>query len=123
MGKYARPSGCVINVLWGFTDMLEQISIDEAFLDVTGSERLFGAGLEIAKKIKRRIRDELHLTASVGVAGNKFIANVASDLKKPDGLVVVEPGREREFLAPLPIARLWGVGPKTEAYLKKIGLE
>jgi DNA polymerase IV len=123
MGKYARASGCVMNVLWGFTDMLEQISIDEAFLDVTGSERLFGSGLEIAEKIKRRIRDELHLTASVGVAGNKFIAKVASDLKKPDGLVVVEPGREKEFLAPLPIARLWGVGPKTEACLKKIGLE
>jgi DNA polymerase IV len=123
MGKYARASSQVMSVLLDFTDMLEQISIDEAFLDVTGSERLFGSGLEIAEKIKRRIRDELHLTASVGVAGNKFVAKVASDLNKPDGLVIVEPGSEREFLSPLPIGRLWGVGPKTEAYLKKIGLE
>jgi DNA polymerase IV len=123
MGKYARASSQVMSVLLDFTDMLEQISIDEAFLDVTGSEKLFGSGLEIAEKIKRRIRDELHLTASVGIAGNKFVAKVASDLKKPDGLVIVEPGSEREFLSPLPIGRLWGVGPKTEAYLKKIGLE
>jgi len=112
-----------MNILLEFTDMLEQVSIDEAFLDVTGSKKLFGTGREIAAKIKRRIQNELQLTASIGVAQNKFIAKVASDLKKPDGLVVVEPGREREFLAPLPVGRLWGVGPKTETLLKKIGLE
>jgi DNA polymerase-4 len=123
MGKYERASSLVMSILSDFTDMLEQVSIDEAFLDVTGSERLFGAGPEIAGKIKHRIWDELHLTASAGVAANKFVAKVASDLKKPDGLVIVEPGREKEFLAPLPIARLWGVGPKTEAYLKSLGLE
>jgi DNA polymerase IV len=123
MEKYGRVSGLIMSILSDFTDMLEQVSVDEAFLDVTGSEKLFGAGPEIAKKIKGRIRDELQLTASAGVAANKFVAKVASDLKKPDGLVVVEPGREKEFLAPLPISRLWGVGPKTEAHLKALGLE
>jgi len=122
MGKYARVSGRVMEILGGFTDLLEQVSIDEAFLDVTGSRRLFGTGPEIAQKIKHRIHQELNLTASVGVARNKFIAKVASDLQKPDGLVVVEPGREKEFLAPLEIGRLWGVGPKTEAYLRSLGL-
>jgi DNA polymerase-4 len=123
MQKYARVSTRVMNILAEFTDMLEPLSIDEAFLDVTGSTELFGSGPEIARKIKRRIQEELQLTASVGVAANKFVAKVASDLKKPDGLVLVEPGGEKEFLAPLPVGRLWGVGPKTEAYLKKIGLE
>jgi DNA polymerase IV len=123
MDKYGRVSGRVMDMLLKFTDTLEQVSIDEAFLDVTGSRQLFGDGAEIAKKIKFRIRQELGLTASVGVAANKFIAKVASDLKKPDGLVIVEPGQEKEFLAPLPVGRLWGVGPKTEAGLKRIGLE
>jgi DNA polymerase IV len=123
MDKYGRVSGLVMNLLADFTDSIEQVSIDEAFLDVTGSEKLFGTGAEIAGQIKNRIREELGLTASVGVATNKFIAKVASDLKKPDGLVVVAPGYEKEFLAPLSIGRLWGVGPKTEASLKRIGLE
>jgi DNA polymerase IV len=123
MRKYGRVSGHVMDILLEFTDSIEQVSIDEAFLDVTGSEKLFGSGPEIAKQIKSRIREKLGLTASVGVAANKFIAKVASDLKKPDGLVIVEPGQEKEFLAPLPVGRLWGVGPKTEAALKKAGLE
>jgi DNA polymerase-4 len=123
MEKYARVSGRVMDILADYTDLLEQVSIDEAFLDVTGSGKLFGSGVEIANKIKRRIQQKLRLTASVGVARNKFLAKVASDLKKPDGLVVVEPGREKDFLAPLDIGRLWGVGPKTEAYLKNLGLE
>jgi len=123
MEKYGRVSGRLMSILQGFTDMIEPVSIDEAFLDVTGSARLFGDGAGIAKKIKNRIRDELGLTASVGVAANKFVAKVASDLKKPDGLVVVKPGDEKAFLAPLPVGRLWGVGPKTEAGLKKVGLE
>ncbi len=123
MEKYGRVSGRVMAILQEFSNMIEQISIDEAFLDVTGSARLFGDGADIARKIKSRIREELGLTASVGVAANKFVAKVASDLKKPDGLVVVEPGHEKEFLAPLPVGRLWGVGPKTEASLKQAGLE
>lgn len=122
MRKYARVSGQVMGILSSFTDMVEQVSVDEAFLDVTGSRQLYGTGREIAAKIKGRIRGELGLTASVGVAPNKFVAKIASDLEKPDGLVVVEPGREREFLAPLAVRRLWGVGPKTEAALQKAGL-
>jgi nucleotidyltransferase/DNA polymerase involved in DNA repair len=123
MEKYVRVSSRVMNILSEFTDRVEQVSIDEAFLDVTGSRELFGSGPEIAEKIKRRIRQELELTASVGVAGNKFVAKVASDLNKPDGLVLVPSGQEREFLAPLSIGKLWGVGPKTEAHLKAMGLE
>jgi DNA polymerase IV len=123
MDKYARVSDRVMEILSGFTDLLEQVSIDEAFLDVTGSGKLMGTGVEIAGKIKERIRNELGLTASVGVASNKFVAKVASDLEKPNGLVVVAPGKEGEFLSPLPISRIWGVGPKTEASLKRVGLE
>jgi DNA polymerase-4 len=123
MEKYARVSSQIMGLLLEFTDLLEQLSIDEAFLDVTGSGKLFGSGAGIGRKIKERIFRELQLTASVGVATNKFVAKVASDLHKPDGLVVVDPGREKEFLAPLPIRRLWGVGPKTETRLREIGLE
>ena len=123
MPKYARASECVMRILLDFSDLVEQVSIDEAFLDVTGSRRLFGDGASIARKIKDRIRSEQRLTASVGVAANKFVAKVASDLRKPDGLVVVEPGREAEFLAPLPVSRLWGVGGKTATLLKDIGLQ
>jgi nucleotidyltransferase/DNA polymerase involved in DNA repair len=122
MGKYARASERMLSVLLEFTDLVEQVSIDEAFLDVTGSARLLGSGVEIARKIKARIFQDQHLTASVGVAANKFVAKVASDLRKPDGLVVVEPGQEEAFLAPLEIRRLWGVGEKTEAQLHRIGI-
>jgi nucleotidyltransferase/DNA polymerase involved in DNA repair len=122
MAEYARVSGMVMRILADYTDALEQISIDEAFLDVTGCLRLSGTGRDIAEKIKSRISGELRLTASVGVAPNKFLAKIASELEKPDGLVVVEPGAEKEFLAPLPIRCLWGVGPKTGEILKKMGL-
>ncbi len=123
MGKYVRNSNQIMAILLDFSDLVEQISIDEAFLDVTGSKRLLGSGVETARKIKDRIYKEVRLTASVGVASNKFIAKVASDLNKPNGLVVVEPGQEKEFLKPLPIGRLWGVGKKTEAHLMNIGLK
>jgi len=120
--KYARASGELMAILAGFTPLLEPLSIDEAFLDATDSRRLFGPGETIAAEIKRRITEALHLTASVGVASNKFVAKVASDLRKPDGLVVVGPGREAEFLAPLPISRLWGVGRVTERALESMGI-
>jgi len=123
MEKYERVSERIMAILLDHTDMVEQISIDEAFLDVTGSRRLFGGGEEIARRIKDRVRSEQRLTVSVGVASNKFLAKVASDLHKPDGLVVVPPGGEAEFLAPLPIGRLWGVGGKTEELLKGLGLQ
>ena len=115
---YQAASRDVMAILRRFTPLVQPISIDEAFLDVTASQRLFGDGEAIARQIKATIREELLLTASVGVAATKLVAKIASDLRKPDGLVVVEPGTEATFLAPLPIARLWGVGPSTAAALR-----
>jgi DNA polymerase-4 len=111
--KYAKVSGQVMAILRRFTPAIEQISIDEAFLDMTGTEGLFGTGEEVGRTIKKAVRDELGLTVSVGVAANRLVAKIASDLRKPDGLVVVPPGTEAAFLAPLPIERLWGVGAST----------
>jgi DNA polymerase-4 len=120
--KYQRVSREVMAILRRFTPLVQPISIDEAFLDVTASRALFGDGEAIARRIKDTIRDELQLTASVGVAGTKLVAKIASDLRKPDGLVVVPPGEEAGFLAPLPISRLWGVGPSTAAALRDFGV-
>ena len=122
MAKYSAISKEIRTVFEAFTDLVEPISVDEAFLDVTASVRLFGDGETIARKIKARIREETRLTASVGVASAKLIAKIASDLEKPDGLVVVPPGTERAFLAPLPVRRLWGIGPKMEERLAKLGV-
>lgn len=121
MERYSELSRAVFAILRRFTDLVEVVSVDEAFLDVTGSRRLFGDGAAIGREIKRLIREELGLVASVGVAPNKFLAKVASDAGKPDGFVVVEPGKEAAFLAGLPIGRLWGVGEKTEEVLKRRG--
>lgn len=122
MTKYGEVSCRIMEILSSYTDLVEQISIDEAFLDVTASIGLFGAGAALAGEIKERIQREQELTASVGVAPNKFLAKVASDLEKPDGLVVVEPGKEETFLAELPVERLWGVGPKSAESLHKLGI-
>ena len=122
MEKYSAISKEIRTVFEAFTDLVEPISVDEAFLDVTASVRLFGDGETIARRIKAQIREETKLTASVGVATAKLIAKIASDLKKPDGLVVVPPGSERAFLAPLPVRRLWGIGPKMEERLAKLGI-
>jgi DNA polymerase-4 len=119
---YASVSRDVMAILRRFTPVVEPISIDEAFMDVTASRALFGDGRAIATRIKATIREELELTASVGVASTKLVAKVGSDLRKPDGLVVVEPGDEAAFLAPLPISRLWGVGPSTAAALRDFGV-
>ena len=122
MVKYAQVSRRIMEVLAEFTPLMEAVSIDEAFLDVSASRALMGDGPTIAARIKARIREAVALAASVGVAANKFVAKVASDLEKPDGLVVVAPGAEADFLAPLPIARLWGVGRVTAAELESIGV-
>jgi len=122
MDKYVRVSREIMAILAEFTPLLEALSIDEAFLDVTGTRALFGDGLEQARRIKARVREVVDLTASVGVATNKFIAKVASDLRKPDGLVVVAAGGEAQFLAPLPIARLWGVGRVAASDLESMGI-
>src|SRR5690606_12581725 len=103
-----------------YTPLVEPLSLDEAFLDVTGSVGLFGAGPEIARKLKQKILAETGLVASVGVAPNKFLAKIASDLEKPDGLVVGEPSRVQEFLDPLPVGRLWGVGKVTGGILDRL---
>src|SRR4029079_1206075 len=112
----------VMAILRRFTPLVEPISIDEAFLDVTGSRALFGDGETIGRRIKETITAELSLTISVGVATTKLVAKIASDLRKPDGLVVVAPGDEAAFLAPLPITRLWGVGEKSATALREYGV-
>jgi DNA polymerase-4 len=111
-----------MSILRRFTPLVEPVSIDEAFLNVTGSAALFGDGATIARRIKAAIADELRLTASVGVGPSKLVAKVASDLRKPDGLVVVRPGTEAGFLAPLPVGRLWGVGTRTATTLREHGV-
>jgi DNA polymerase-4 len=121
--KYAAVSRDVMAILRRFTPLVEPISIDEAFLDVAGSEGLFGEPPAIAAAIKRAIVEEVRLTASVGVATTKLAAKIASELRKPDGLVIVPPGAAAEFLAPLPIWRLWGVGPQTRRALEDYGVK
>src|SRR5687768_14933681 len=115
--RYQQASRDVMAVLRRFTPQVEPISIDEAFLDVTGSRQLFGDGETIARLIKAGVREQIGLTVSVGVARTKLVAKIASDLRKPDGLVVVASGDEATFLAPFPISRLWGVGEKTAVVL------
>ena len=123
MGYYAEVSAQIRKIFRDYTDLVEPISIDEAFLDVTASRSLFGEARQIAIAIKDRIRRKQELTASVGIAVNKFIAKIASDLEKPDGLVEVAAGQGLDFLAPLPISRLWGVGRKTEPRLRALGVK
>jgi DNA polymerase-4 len=110
-----------MRILQDFSPQLLQISIDEAFIDITQTASFYGGPRELAEKLKARIRSETGLTASVGIAPNMFIAKVASDLHKPEGMTICEAGQEKSFLAPLPISKLWGVGPKTEASLRKLG--
>jgi len=119
---YAEVSDQIRAILDRFTPLVEPLSLDEAFMDVTGCESLFGSAVEIGRRIKREIRESLRLVASVGVAPNKFLAKIASDLKKPDGFVVVEGDRVQEFLDPLPISRLWGVGSVTQHAMEGLGL-
>lgn len=122
MTKYGEVSQCIMGILETYTDLVEQISIDEAFLDMTSSAKLFGSGEAIARSMKQRIQKEQGLTASIGVAPNKFLAKVASDLDKPDGLVVVLRGEEENFLRDLAVEKLWGVGPRTAEALHKLGI-
>ncbi len=120
--EYQRLGDQVIEVLYDFTPLVERISIDEAFLDVTGSVHLFGPPRVIATTIRARVLAETGLAISVGVATTKHLAKVASQVAKPDGLVVVEAGTETEFLDPLPVGLVWGVGPVTQARLAGQGI-
>jgi DNA polymerase IV len=121
-GEYQRLGDAVIDVLNDFTPAVERISIDEAFADVAGCTHLFGPPVEIAGTIRRRVRTELGLPISIGVARTKHLAKIASQVAKPDGLVVVDPDSELSFLHDLPIELMWGVGPVTRERLATIGV-
>ena len=119
---YSEASEQVFAILERYTPLIEPLSLDEAFLDVTASQTLFGSPAEIATRLRREIAAEVHLPASAGIASSKFVAKIASDLAKPDGQREVRPEDTRDFLARLPVSRLWGVGPKLEARLHQLGL-
>jgi len=121
--RYSELSGRVFEVFRRYTPLVEGLSVDEAFLDVTGSRALFGEGPDIARRIKQDVHSEIGLTGSAGVAANKFVAKIASDLDKPDGLTVVPCDGAAEFLAPLPLERMWRVGPKARVKLRAAGLK
>jgi DNA polymerase-4 len=122
MRYYAEISEHIRAVFEQYTPLVEPLSLDEAFLDVTGSRMLHGSAVDIARRIKQQIAEELQLVASVGVAPNKFLAKIASDLEKPDALVVVQPDRVREFLDELPVGRIWGVGRVTGTVFQRLGV-
>src|SRR5436853_5420729 len=120
---YQRLGDAAINVLNDFTPLVERISIDEAFADVAGCTHLFGSPVEIATAVRHRVRTEIGLPISVGVARTKHLAKIASQVAKPDGLVVVDPESELAFLHDLPVDLMWGVGPVTRARLAEIGVQ
>jgi DNA polymerase-4 len=120
--RYREVSERIFKIFRCYTPLVEPLSLDEAFLDVTGSLRLFGSAESIGCEIKRRIREEIGLTASVGVAPNKFLAKLASELEKPDGFVVITAQDAPRVLGDLPVGRLWGVGPKTQQELARLGI-
>ncbi len=120
--RYQQIADTVMGILADITPSVQRISIDEAFLDVSGSTQLFGPPTTIAMMVRDRVRDEVGLPISIGAARTKHLAKVASQVAKPDGLVVIEPGQERDFLDPLPVALMWGVGPVTENRLAAEGI-
>jgi DNA polymerase IV len=120
---YQQASRSVMAILRDVTPLVEPIALDEAFLDVSGVRRVRGGGPTVARAVRARVRGETGLTASVGVAPTKLLAKLASDLAKPDGMLVVELGAEIEFLHPLPVERLWGVGPVTRRKLAALGVK
>jgi DNA polymerase-4 len=122
ISHYAEVSRQIREIFERFTPLVEPLSLDEAFLDVTGSEQLFGSASEIGRQIKHAVQKEIGLVVSVGVAPNKFLAKIASDIKKPNGFFVVEPDRIQEFLDPLPVERLWGVGKQSSKAFQQLGI-
>jgi DNA polymerase-4 len=121
--RYRAVSRAVREIFLAFTDLIEPLSLDEAYLDVTQNKAGLPTATRVAKTIRQRIREELHLTASAGVAPNKFLAKIASDWRKPDGLFVIQPEEVDAFLPPLPVGRIPGVGKVTENRLKQIGVQ
>ena len=122
MKRYKEISNRVFSIFQKYTPLVEPLSLDEAFLDVTASSKLFGTAENIAEQIRKQVFKEIGLTISAGVASSKLVAKIASDIDKPDGLTIVPAGYETEFLAPLPIKRLWGVGKKTQEALTLLGV-
>ncbi len=120
---YAQHSRQVMALLYEITPQIEQLSIDEAFLDITGTELRYGSAEKLAHYLHNRIRDELGLPCSIGVASNKLAAKIATEKAKPNNICIVDVGEEAAFLAPLPVRALWGVGPKTAEILKALGIE
>ncbi len=120
--KYKAVSDLIMEIFYSYTPLVEPISLDEAFIDVRGSEKLFGSPEFIGAQIQQSIRRELQLTASVGIGPNKFIAKLASDYQKPEGFTVIPQDKVLDFLAPLPIEKMWGTGLKTADELKRIGV-
>ncbi len=120
--RYSEVSRRVMEIFFDFTPLVEPLSLDEAFLDVTGAFRLFGTGRQIAQAIRDRVREEERITCSVGIATSKFIAKLASGRCKPDGMLEIQADRVLSFLHPLPVTELWGVGPKTGEELERLGL-
>ena len=121
--RYHEVSRVVMGIFRSVTPLIEPLSMDEAFLDVTGRHDEYGGVKALAEYLKREVKSETGLTLSIGLGTNKTIAKVASDKGKPDGLVIVLPGREAAFLAPMPVRVIWGVGPESEAALKAAGFE
>jgi len=122
MSVYRRESRRIFAIFERFTPSVEGISLDEAFLDLSGTERLFGPPERTAARLRAEVRAETGLAVSVGLAPVKLVAKIASDLAKPDGLLIVRPGEARAFLEPLPVGRIWGVGPVTRARLERAGI-
>lgn len=122
MKRYKEVSCVVMEILHRISPLVEQLSIDEAFVDITGTERLHGPSLALARKVKASIRDATSLTCSIGIAPNKFLAKIASDFNKPDGLTILEQEKVREFLDRLPVGKIPGVGKKTGEELRKLGV-
>jgi len=120
--KYAAVSDRLMGIFRSYTPLIEPLSLDEAFLDITGTQRLWGSPDSVGRDIKRRIGEQENLKVSIGIGPNKLIAKIASDSKKPDGFVVVQPGEVRSFLDPLPVEKLWGVGRITGEKLAGMGI-
>jgi len=123
MDRYREKSEEIMAIFEDFTPDMEQLSIDEAFLDITGTEKLFGPPADTAKRLKERIRSETGLTVSVGIASNKYVAKIASGMSKPDGLFVIASGEEEKFMRSLPVGKIWGAGEKTQELFRKYGLK
>ncbi|MCI0479004.1 DNA polymerase IV, partial [Candidatus Uhrbacteria bacterium] len=122
MERYQELSSRIMQILSRFTPDLQQMSVDEAFLDLSGTERLLGPPAQIARRIKEMVCEQTGLTISIGVAPSRYLAKLASERNKPDGLYIVEPGQEAEFVAALPLRKLWGIGKKTLGRLNSAGI-